>query len=156
MKVILFVVSRTKRLEAVELDIKYRSLQMLQSRANDTFRYMLATVKVLFLLLAIRCIYGVVKMNGILQILNLNCTIGLLVFLTFTFRALGQVFAESQSVLMTQKSFRGGDKWFRRFLRSCRPLRFEIARLYFVDPPMSLTMGSFVLENVANLLLLAA
>ena len=145
-----------RRLEADELDTKYRTLQILQSRANGRFRYMLAAVKVLFLLLAIRCIYGAVKMRGILQILNLNSIAGLLVFLTFTFWALGQVFAKSQSALMTQKSVRGGDKWFRRFLQSCRPLRFEIAHLYFVDPLMSLTMGSFVLENVANLLILAA
>ena len=95
---------------AVELRKKYRTLQLLQSRTNDRFTYGLASTKVLFLLVSIRCIYGVLKMNGLLQIMNLNGAMGFLVFLMFTFRALGQVFAESQSVLMTQKSFRGGGR----------------------------------------------
>lgn len=138
----------------MQLRKTYRTLTLLQSRTNGRFRYALTSTKVLFLLVSIRCIYGVVKMTGLLQIFNLSCAVGDLFFLTFTFRALGQVFAESQGVLVTQKSFTGGDKWLRRFLRSCRPLRFEIAHLYFVDPPMTLTMGSFVLENVANLLML--
>ena len=92
-------------------------------------------------------------MEGLLQVMNVNGAVGFLVFLIFTFRALGQVFAESGSVLMTQKSFAGGEKWLRRFLRSCRPLRFEIAHLYFVDPPMTLTMGDFVLQSLGNLLM---
>ena len=142
-----------ERLGAIELGKKYRTLQLLQSRANGTFRYTLAAGKVLFLLATIRCIYGVVKMDGLLQIFNFNCAIGCLIFLTLTFRALGQVFAESENRLMAQKRVMGRDKWFRRFLRSCRPLRFEIAHLYSVDPLMSLTMGSFVLQNVANLLM---
>ena len=78
---------------------------------------------------------------------------GFVVFLAGAFRALGQVFAESGDALMTQKQAAGGDKWLRQFLRSCRPLRFEIAHLYVVDPPLLLTMGSFVVENLANLLM---
>ena len=143
-------------LDLSQLANKYRSLQILQSRANRTFRYPLAAVKVLFLLLMIRFIYAMVKMDGPVQILNLNNTIGNLVFLVVAFRALGQVYAKSVDVFLQQKHLVGGNKWFRRFLRSCWPLRFEIANLYFVDPPMSLTMGSFILENVANMLMLGA
>ena len=143
-------------MQPYELGKKYRTLQILQSRANGTYRYALATAKVLFLLATIRCIYGVVKMDGLLQIFNFNCAIGCLIFLIFTFRELGELFATSENTLMTQKRVMGRDKWVRRFLRSSRPLRFEIAHLYFVDPPMSLTMGSFVVQNVANLLMLAA
>ena len=138
----------------MELAKKYRTLQILQSRANGTFRYPLAAVKVLFLLATIRCIYGVVKMEGPLRIASLNGAIGYLVYLTVAFRALGKVYGKSEEVLVKQKSLTGEDKCFRRFIRSCRPLRFEIAHLYFVDPPMTLTMNSFVLENVANMLML--
>ena len=116
---------------------------------------MLASTKVLLLLAGIRCIYGAVKMEGELRMLNLNCSILCVSFLGGLFRALGQVYEKSGEVLLLH-STGNGDKWLRRFHRSCRPLRVEIAGLYFVDPAMSLTMGSFVAENVGNLLILAA
>ena len=143
-------------LDLVQLATRYRSLQILQSRANRTFRYPLAAVKLLLLLLMIRFIYGMVKMDGPLRLLNLNNTIGNLVFLLVTFRALGQIYEKSGYMLLKHRRLIRGNKWFRRFLWSCWPLRFEIANLYFVDPPMSLTMGSFILENVANMLMLGA
>ena len=142
-------------MEAEQLGKKYRTLQLLQDRANDTYRYLLAASKVLLLLATIRSIYGMLKTDGLLQILYLNCAIANVVYLSATFRALGQAFEESRLVLLEQRSGRGSDKWARRLLRSCRSLRFEIAHLYFIDPPMSLTMGSFVLQNVANLLMVA-
>ena len=116
----------------------------------------MASDKVLFLLGAIRSIYGIVRNDGLLWILNLNCAIGNLIFLILAFRALGRVYMVSGHVLRKHKRFMGRDKWFRRFLWSCWALRFEIAHLYFVDPPMSLTMGSLVLEKVANMLVLGA
>ena len=76
--------------------------------------------------------------------LNLNYAIGLVVFLGVTFKALGKMYDTSEEVL-----------WFRRFHRSCPPLKIQVAGMYFVDLPMTLTMGSFVIENVANILILS-
>ena len=131
----------------------YRCLQLLQKRANDVLKLPLATIKVLFLLGTIRCTYGVVKTSGLVRMFNLNAAIGFDVFLAVTFKALGEVYEKSKDVLIRERKMLN-DKWFRRFHRSFWPLKFEVGGLYFVDPLMSLTMGSFVVLNVTNLLIL--
>ena len=134
---------------------RYRYLQLLQTKANEIFGYPLASIKVLFLLGAIRLIYGVVKLNGYIRICNLNAAVGYLIFLTVAFKALGEVYERSVKELL-QHGEMMSDKWFRRLRRSCPPLKFQVAGMYFVDSPMSLAMGSFVIQNVANMLILGA
>ena len=140
-------------LRAHQWAVRYRCLQLLQKNSNDTLKYILAALKILFLLGTIRCIYGIIKMNGYLRVFNLSVAAGYVGFLIVFFKALGEVYDKSEKVLLKQRSM-PHDKWFRRFLLSCKPLKFEVAGLYFVDPPMSLTMGSFVIQNVANMLIL--
>ena len=130
---------------------QYRCMQLLQKSANETLKYPLAALKMLFLLATIRCLYVIVRTTGYMRLLHGNSTLCYIVFLVVVFRILGQVFDLSEKVLAQQKR-EVGHRWFRQFHRSCRPLKFEIAGLYYVDPPMSLTMGSFVIQNVVNLL----
>ena len=132
---------------------RYRCLQLLEQKANEIIKYPLAILQTVVLLLTIRCIYGFVTMEGYLRVFSLNCSIGYIIFLAVGFRAFGQVYETSQDVLC-QKRKQVGDKWFRRLHRSCRPLKIQVAGMYFVDLPMSLTMGSFVIENVVNMLIL--
>ena len=146
--------SRDGELSPLEWAQRYRCMQLLQKRANEILKYPLATVKVLSLLAIIRSLYLVVKMNGFMQLVNGNSALCFGIFLIVCFNALGQVFDLSEQVLVQQKR-NGGNEWFRRFHRSCYPLKFEIAGMYFADPPMSLTMGSFVIENVANMLIVS-
>ena len=130
---------------------RYKCMQLLQIRANEIFKYPLVSIKVMFLLAAIRCVYGMVKMEGLFRIFNFNAATTLLIFLAVAFKALGAVYKKSVEELFQHRRVLN-NKWFRRFGRSCRPLKLEIGGLYFVDSPMSLTMGSFVIQNVANLL----
>ena len=97
---------------------------------------------------------SVVKTNGYIRAYSLNCAVSIIVFLIITFKALGLVFEESQKML-SKKRNQLGDKWFRRFHRSCRPLKIQVGGIYFVDLGMCLTMGSFVIENVANILIVS-
>ena len=117
-------------------------------------KYPLAIVKTVALLVTIRFIYGFVKMDGYMKVFNLNAAICYTISLAIGFKELGQLYEESQKMLCHKRKQRG-NKWFRRFHnRSCRPLKIRVAGLYFVDPPMSLSMGSFVIQNVANMLVL--
>ena len=86
--------------------------------------------------------------------LNLYYAIGLVVFLGVTFKALGKIYDTSEQALYRNRK-QLDEKWFRRFHRSCPPLKIQVAGMYFVDLPMTLTMGSFVIENVANMLILS-
>ena len=95
---------------------------------------------------------GVVKTDGYIRIFNLNTTIGTVIFLSVFFQALGKVYEESTEVLAERK-YLVNDKWIRRFHRSCRPLNIQVPGMYFVDLQMSLTMGSFVIQNVVNMLI---
>ena len=138
---------------AVQFAERYRCLQLLEAKGNQIVKYPLATLQTVFLLVTIRCMCGVVKMDGHMRAYNMNCTTGFVVFLAVTFKALGQVYEKSEEILWQQKNLLAG-KLFRRFHRSCRPLKIQVAGIYFMDLPMSLTMGSFVMENVANILIL--
>ena len=134
-----------------------RCLQLLQSRANESWGYMIGMVKALFILTTIRCIYGAVKMNGIIQLFSVNVAVLGVGFLAMVFRLYGDVWEASRDTLQRRKFVlpeRRNAKWFRAFHRSCQPLRFEIAGLYYADPGMSLTLGLFAAQNVANLLIL--
>ena len=126
---------------------------LLQEKANEMIKYPLAILQAVVLLLTIRCIYGFVTMDGYMRVFSLNCAIGYVISLAVGFKAFGQVYEKSEEVLSHKRTQLGG-KWFRRFHRSCRPLKIQVAGLYFVDPPMCLTMGSFVIQNVANMLVL--
>lgn len=135
----------------------FRCLQLLQSRANETCSRMIGAVKVLFVSVLIRSIYGAIKMEGITRLLSLSAAMFSIGFLGVLFKVYGQVWAGSRAVLMARrKGIPREEKWFRAFHRSCQPLKFDIAGLYFVDPGMSLTLGSFVVQNMANLLILGA
>ena len=132
---------------------RYRCLQVLQGKTNEVAKFPLASLKILFLLGVIRCVYGVMKMNGYVRVINFNCAAGFLVFLAVTFKALGEIYEKSEEALARQKKVRK-NKWFRRFHRSCLPLKIQVAGIYFIDSPMSLTMFSFIIQNVANMLIL--
>ena len=96
---------------------------------------------------------GVITTDGYIRAYNFTCAIGFVIFLSITFKALGQVYEKSTEVL-SERKYLVKDKWFKRFHRSCRPLKIQIAGMYFVDVPMCLTMGSFVIQNVVNMLIL--
>ena len=140
-------------LQAVEFAQRYRCLLLLQERANEIIKYPLAILQTVMLLVTIRCIYGFVTMDGFMRVFALNCAINYVIFLAVSFKAFAQVYEMSQEVL-SHKRKQLGDKWFRRFHRSCGALKIQVAGLYFVDLSMCLTMGSFVIENVVNMLIL--
>ena len=150
---ILFRRSGATVLSPLQWARRYRCMQLLQQKANEMFRHSFAALKVLFLLATIRCLYGLVRMNGFMRVLTGNSALGYVVFLVVFFKALGGVLDQSEKLLLKRRN-NINNKWFKRFHRSCWPLKFEIAGLYFVDPPMSLTMGSFVIQNVVNMLIL--
>ena len=132
----------------------YRCLQFLEQQLNAVFKYPLAAFKSIHILAVIRCMCTVAKTNGYIRAFSLKNAIAIVVFLTVTFKALGQVYEESQEVLRQKRSLLG-DKWFRRFHRSCRPLKIQVGGMYFAELGMCLTMRSFVIENVANILILS-
>ena len=119
---------------------------------------MLAAFQVLVLSVTIRSLYGVVRMpSAEMRLLNGNCGVLGATFLGVLFKAYGDVYEQSGEVLRLPRKMAFIEaKWFKCFQRSCWPLKFEIAGFYFADIGMSLTMGSFVAQNVANMLLLGA
>ena len=89
-------------LSTLEWAMRYRCMQLLQREANVMFKHPYAAAKVLFLLAAIRCLYGLVRMNGYMRVLNGNSALCYVVFLVVFFEALGAVFDLSEKVLLQQ------------------------------------------------------
>ena len=73
-------------------------------------------------------------------------------YLRGTFKTLGRVYDTSMEA-MTSWRDHGEDRWFRRFQRSCRSLRVDMAGLYYVDTNMITTMFSIIVDSAVSLLL---
>ena len=131
---------------------RYRTLQLLQSRFNDTYSWPLAITKALSLLTILRTIHGTITKEGVFQIHQLFCSITHLGNVSVMFKAMSQVNEESRATLSAFKSKRG-DAWFRRFQRSCPDLRVEIGGMYYADRGMNLTMYTFIVEQSVNILI---
>ena len=119
---------------------KYRCLQLLQARANTTFSITLAAHQGLLVLNIILNIYGALRVGGYGSIVHFCSGLAATVYLFVEFQALGRVHVKSQTVLNAWQNSRK-DAYVRQVSHSFRPLRFQIGKLYFVDPGMVLTMG---------------
>ena len=75
-------------------------------------------------------------------------------YLQLAFRALGDIHQTSSEGLTAAKSM-NGNPWFRRFLRSWKPLlRVNVGEFYYVDKGMPLTLLiAIILERTVNLLI---
>ena len=68
---------------------------------------------------------------------------------------------ESVALLTQWKSLFGGSRngvigkgpWFRRYLRSCRPVDVPVGSFFYVDKGLILTSLSIVTNNAASLVL---
>ena len=73
-------------------------------------------------------------------------------YLQLAFRALGNIHETSTEALNAARGM-NRDPWFRRFMRSCKPLKVDVAGLYYVDRGMPLTLAAIILESTVNLLI---
>ena len=79
-------------------------MQFLEQKANEIIKYPLAILKTGMLLLTIRCVYGFVKMGGYMRVFSLNSAIGYIISLAIGFKALGQLYEESQKCAFGESS----------------------------------------------------
>lgn len=124
-----------------------RELQVLLEYFNSIFSSYTVTIQVagMFLIvvnstlaLAYSSIRGLVLGSAFFVIVLLQ------------YKNYGTVYEESCTTLETWRTVRS-DPWFRRYCKSCRPLRVNMGRYYFADRTLVLTMLSIILDNTANL-----
>ena len=142
----------TRRCNTGNIAWRYRTLQVLQSKFNDVYRFPLAITQTLSLLIILRTIHGTITKEGVFQIHQLISSMTHLLNVSYMFKAMSQVNEGSRSVISAFKA-RRTDAWFRAFQRSCLDLRVQIGGLYYADRGMNLTMYSFIVEQSVNILI---
>ena len=100
----------------------------------------------------IRSIYGALKGEGLVRVLQGVVGFCAWLYLQLAFRALGSIHETSDQALRMGRRM-NGNSWFRRFLRSCKPLKVTVGGLYYVDRGMPLTLAAIILESTVNLLI---
>ena len=131
----------------------YRTLEVLHIHHGIAFGPPIVAHKIPFVLMAIRSLYGALRGEGILRVLQAVMGFSTWLYLYLAFSALGAVHETSSDALQKWSGFRGGNPWFRRFWRSCRPLRFNVAGFYYVDKGMPLTLSVHIVESTVDMVL---
>ncbi|CAG7659417.1 unnamed protein product [Allacma fusca] len=126
----------------------YSVLSVLQNYTNAVFG--IWTIQT-----AITTVVGVI-INAFLAIIFFKsrsyviATIGCIVILML-FKNLGQLFEESRETFLSWKKITQPE--FRKFHRSCRPLRVSVGSFYFADKSLMLTLLTIIVTHSANLIL---
>ena len=129
----------------------YRQLQVAQSVAKDAISIALQGQQCLCVVLIMRSLYGALVVDGPERGRMIVGIIAHFGFLRGVFKAVAEV-SENSDAILSSWSIHGHDKWFRRFRRSCRALRFGMSGLYYVDHSMMLSMWAIILDGTVNLL----
>ena len=127
-------------------------MQILYTKFDTGVGPVLAGHKILFVLMIIRSMYGALTQAGELRILQAIVGFSAWLYLQLAFKTIGNVYESCEEMLPAWKKF-GKDPWFRRFLKSCRKQRVEVAGFYYVDRKMSLTLAAIILENAVNMMI---
>ena len=130
----------------------YHALEILRVKHGAALGPPIAAHKIPFALVIIRGIYGALKGEGLVRILQGVVGGSAWLYLHLAFRALGSIHDTSDEALRVSRRM-NGNSWFRRFLRSCKPLKVSVGGLYYVDKGMPLTLAGIILESTVNLLI---
>ena len=129
----------------------YRTLQVQHALFHHCFQYtLLPSNKAIVSAVAVLGIYGAIKIPGP-RAMSMGVVAGLvlLYFNTF-FNSLARCNTASQRLL---ESWKGRDKYMRKFLRSCRPLSVHLANYYSVSQTTVLVLYGVIVNATITLLL---
>ena len=127
-------------------------MQILYKEFDTSFGPMLAGHKILFVLMIVRSIYGALTQTGELQVLQALAGFSAWLYLQVAFKTLGSVSDLCEEMLPAWKGL-GRDPWFRRFLKSCKLLKIEVAGMYHVDREMCLSLAGIIVDGTVSTLI---
>ena len=130
----------------------YRTLQVLRIHHDVAFGQPIAATKLPFVLLIIRGLYGAVSGEGAARVAQAVGALSAWLYLQVAYKTLGNIH-ESSNEAVKMWSKMNQNPWFARFLRSCKPLKFEVTGFYFVDKGMPLTLANIIVTRTVDLLI---
>ncbi|CAG7656222.1 unnamed protein product [Allacma fusca] len=131
----------------------FRQMEVLNVVSNKLWSTANAILEISMLLGIICACYGTVRLDaaratqqGMIVILLTGTVIVL-------WGIMGELFETSMDVLYSWKAMKQ-NRWFRRFFKSCKPIRVNIGQgLFFADRGIKLTLLEIITTNVSSLLL---
>ena len=141
----------------------YRSLDLLIEEFNRALGMIYIGFHYGEMCIVMFCIYGAIRLNGILAIALGFIGSNLLAILTVLVSQLGQINHSSKGTLKAlhkrpKMSYcmgkQGESKWLRREVMGLRELRVRMGSSFYYDKVLLLTTFQILLQNIVNLLLL--
>ena len=134
--------------------IEYRAISILQTEYNHVFQDWLVAHVILDVISISLNIYQAVAMHSVRALVVCGMVI---TSATWTLREYSSVHYDSIAVLQRWKnSGRWRPTWFKKFLRSCKPLKINNGRLFYVDRKLLLTLAAIVVDKTTSMLVLHA
>ena len=129
-----------------------RKLQNLQGFFNHCARTLLWAAQMLGVYVCIYSIYTAVRVDGFRKIhISVIAVVGLFV-INYAFWLMGEIYERSVGTLESWNRAKA-IPWFRRFMKSTKPIAVDIGHFYHADRPMIVTMLCIIFENTFNLLM---
>jgi len=121
------------------------------------FTKLVSVVLCIFILLGCISLRG--KLHPLAYLVLPNCTIILLCEIICASSLMSKLHTYSSQLQLNSSHMQIGTNastmtmTFQKSIRSCNPIRFEVARLYFVDRGIMLTLSGIIIQNTITLLL---
>ncbi|CAG7730352.1 unnamed protein product, partial [Allacma fusca] len=132
---------------------EFQRLQILQGFYNKLWSTSNVCVEVLVIATSSLTYYLAVRLSGARAVHQLVVAAFATSFLINIWENMGQTYEISSGVLQSWKDMEGSALWFKKYLRSVKPIRVFIGSFFYADRQIKLTIISIVLNQTLSLLL---
>ncbi|CAG7707825.1 unnamed protein product [Allacma fusca] len=130
----------------------YRQVMILQAFSNSFAAHLFGIWDIVSILVAISGFYGSLAIDGTVRIKFFYVGCYVTWFVKTVFDKAAEVRETSLKVLSYWK-IRSGDKEFRMFLATCRPIGISVSNMFVADRTLVFSILSIILDNTVTLML---
>ncbi|CAG7817817.1 unnamed protein product, partial [Allacma fusca] len=132
---------------------EFHRLQIIHGFYNKLWSTSNACVEVVTLAASSLTFYLAVRLSGARSAHQLIVAAFATSFLINIWENMGQTYEISSEVLQSWTVMKGSTLWFKKYLRSVKPIRVIIGTFFYADRQIKLTIFSIILNQTLSLLL---
>ena len=137
---------------AMEFARQQRALAVLQASFTQLYATWNMLMEAMCVGMAVLNLYLAVELRSVRALI---LAVGVGASYCFGMKELGQVYETSRGILTAWKSSHKfeSNRWFRKFMRSCRPNFVPLGTFFYVDGKFVLTVVGIIINGAASLIL---
>ena len=139
------------------LSRKYSQHYLLMANINAECRWLTLSFEIIMILLLTAIFFAGVRTSDGLLAVRL-CIVACVAFTIclIMFNSMADIHAEFQQMVTSWKYLPLRDAWFRRFMRSVRPIGIMVGSYFEADKGLVMTIAGIIVDNTVSLLMLEA